>query len=275
VDDLQHVGTVPKAVTAGNMAAAAAGLAGLRLYQFETSYDYLGEKQQVPGSGGGIQTGMAPFYGEVNNWRAMAYSANVLTKAIQPYILGRFLNSPAYGRNLVTGARQSAAGNMLIIVNGFDGTRTISPDFRPFKSGAGEARYRLADTFIKTALLPDENGETITLEAGETAVYLFPNASASAPMDTVSFQFPDASGFQAVLRYGYVYRQNVSGFGDAIDCTNGCSVGLDRKLGDIFYDYVILDSCGHVVKQGPQALLGASNQLAIHTQGLQHGDSCQ
>ena len=129
LDDLQHAGIIPKAVVSGMMSAVAVGNVGLRLYQFETIYDYTGAKNQAPG-GGGIQTGAGPFTGEVKNWQAMSYGANLLTKTLQPFLLAKPLNSPAYGRNLVSAARENLSGRMLMIVNSWDGTRQIDVDFR-------------------------------------------------------------------------------------------------------------------------------------------------
>ncbi len=56
-----------------------------------------------------LQTGANPTARDPvirENWRAMAYAANPLTKSLSPYMLGTALTSPAYGRNIVTAARQ-------------------------------------------------------------------------------------------------------------------------------------------------------------------------
>jgi len=229
IDELQHAGILPKAVVSGMMSAAAVGSVGLRLYQFETAYDYAANTAQGPG-GGGIQTGAAPFTGEVKNWQAMAFGSNLLTKTLQPYLLSTPVNSPAYGRNLVTAARTNATGRMLMIVNSWDGARTVNVDFTPYKYGFGAVRYRVSDTGIQTRIETDSNGETVTLDSGETVAYIFPN-SATLPADSVSFT-PTSTG--AALRYGYIYKGNVETYGEAVDCTNSCTVAVDRKLGDFF-----------------------------------------
>ncbi len=215
--------------------AAAVGNVGLRLYEFETFDNYDSTKRQGLG-GGGIQTGAGPFYGEVANWQAMAYGANVLTKPLQSYLLSTPINSPAYGRNLITAARQSDAGRMLMIVNSWDGPRQINVDFTPYKFGFGAFRYRVSETGIRTLIEPDSAGETITLDSGETVAYIFPNAQTS-PVDTVSFT-PETPGAPNALRYGYLYESNIEAFGEAIDCDNGCSVTVDRTLGPFFYQWV-------------------------------------
>jgi hypothetical protein len=273
LDDLQHVGNVPKAVTSTMMEAAAVGIAGLRIYQFETPGDYALNTAQGPG-GGGVQTGAGPFTGEVANWRAMGYAANALGKAMQPYVLGAALSSPAYGRNVVSGARRGAGGNMLMVVNGWDGARQLAIDFRPYKNGSGCVRYRVSESAIKTALLPDSDGETVQLDSGESVVYIFPN-SAAAPIDTVAFSAAPSNGAKVALRYGYVFAGNVAGFGEAVDCSNGCSLAIDRKLGDVFYQYTVVDACGTVVSRSGMQTLGAGNSVALAVPGVGKMRSCQ
>ena len=212
--------------------AAAVGNVGLRLYEFETFDNYDTTKKQGLG-GGSIQTGAGPFYGEVANWQAMAYGANVLTKPLQSYLLSTPINSPAYGRNFITAARQSANGRMLLIVNSWDGSRQLNVDFTPYSYGFGATRYRISDTGIRTLAESDSPGESITLESGETVAYIFPNAQTTL-LETVPLS-PDSSGGKITLRYGYVYESNVDAFGEAVDCTNGCSVAVDHTLGPIYY----------------------------------------
>lgn len=273
LDEFQHAGISPKAVVSGMMSAAAAGNSGVRLYQFETSNDHAANTAQGPG-GGGIQTGAAPFTGEVKNWQAMAYGANLLTKVLQPFILGVPLNSPAYGRNLITAVRQSGTGKMLMIVNSWDGPRQVAVDFSRLSSGFGAVRYRVGDTGAKTALLADAPGETITLESGETVVYIFPN-TAAVPLDTVSFSFPDAAGAKVALRYGYIYRENVDPFGEAVDCSNGCSIAVDRRLGELFYEWSMPASCGAQPVSAAAVSMGQAKHRTIKTGASPRPRSCQ
>ncbi len=232
VDEIQHVGIVPQAVTSGMMTAAAAGNVGLRLYQFATYYDHDAAVKQGPG-GGGIQTGAGPFYGEVKNWQAMAYGANLLTKVLQPYLLATPKNSPAYGHTLVTAVREAAAGRMLMIVNASDGPRQLAVDFTPYKYGFGSVRYRVNDTGIRTLSQPDQDGETITLDAGETVAYLFSNTETN--FGVAIPYLPRIAGIRTILRYGYIYSGNVEAFGEPVECTGGCVITVDPKIGDVFY----------------------------------------
>ena len=269
VDELQHVGIVPKAVVSGMMSAAAAGNVGVRLYQFETPSDHASNTKQGPG-GGGIQTGAGPFTGEVKNWQAMAFGANALTKVLQPYLLSTAINSPAYGRNLITAARDNGQGRMLMIVNSWDGTRAVAVDFTPFKFGFGAVRYRVSDTGIQTRIQADADGETVQLEAGETVAYVFPNIAA-LPVDSVSFAFTDTLGLKVALRYGYVLPGDVEAFGEPIDCTNGCQVAIDRRLGEVYYQWEIADGCGAPQPESPLALIGRDKHYRLKS----HRKACK
>ncbi len=43
------------------------------------------------------------------------------------------------------------------------------------------------------------------------------------------------------VTYGYLYQQNVPVFGDIYDCTAGCTLPVDRRLGDVYFQSTFLD----------------------------------
>ena len=262
VDQFMNPGVVPKSVGSTMFAAACAGASGLRLYQFEDSDDY--QASLTSGPGGAYQSGAAPFYGATNLWRSMGYAAALMTKVLQPYLLSPPATSPALGRNIITGVRKAAAGNMLIVVNAWDGDRMLNIDFTPYKSGFGSTRYRVNDTSLKTALLPDENGETITLASGETAVYIFPNTNGPTGLDSVSFlPIAPVGNLKLSVTYGYLYSQNITAFGDSFNCTNGCSLPVDRRLGDVFFQYTFQGPSTQPARTSGVQTLGSSNIIHI------------
>jgi hypothetical protein len=262
VDQFLNPGVVPKSVGSTMFSAACAGASGLRLYQFEDADDH--HLEVIGGPGGSYQMGAAPFYGAVNLWRSMGYAAALMTKVLQPYLLSPPSSSPALGRNIVTGVRKASAGTMLMVVNGWDGDRTLKIDFTPYKSGFGAVRYRVNSTWLRTALLPDENNETITLSAGETAVYIFPNSSAPTGLDNVTFlPVPPVGSSKMSITYGYIYQQNVAAFGDSYDCTSGCTLPVDRRLGDVYFQYTFTDPALGSSKTSNVQLLGQTNSLSI------------
>jgi hypothetical protein len=154
---------------------------------------------------------------------------------------------------------------MLMIVNAWDGNRTINVDFTPFRFGFGATRYLVNDTWLKTALLPDQAGETITLASGETVVYVFPNTNGSTGLDNVTFQpVPPLGNSKMSITYGYLYQENVAAFGNAVDCANGCVVPVDRRLGDVFFQYTFVDPAISAKRTGALTPLGQGNSISIN-----------
>jgi len=262
LDQFLNPGVVTRSVASSMFAAAAAGVAGLRPYQYEDPGAYQGEVNSGPGSG--IQMGAAPFYGATRLWQAMGYAGALMTKVLQPYLVSQPASSPALGRNVITGVRKSSTGTMLIVVNGWDGNRTYNVDFTPYKFGFGATRYQVSDSWLKTYLLPDEAGETLTLAAGETAVYIFPNSGAPTGLDNVTFlPVPPVGSSTMIVNVGYLYQQNVGAFGATYNCTSGCVVPVDRRLGDIFFQYTFLDPAQGTKRSSTVQALGQTNSISI------------
>jgi hypothetical protein len=262
VDQFVNPGGVPRSVGSSMFSAAAVGVAGLRLYQFESPDDYAAQVKGGPG--GSYQTGAAPYYASQNLWRSMGYASALMTKVLQPYLLSPPASSPALGRNIITGVRKAAPGTMLIVINSWDGGHPLNIDFTPYKSGFGAIRYRITDTAIKTAILPDESGEAISLSSGEVAVYIFPNSNAPTGLDNVTFQpIAPVGSSKMIVTYGYLYQQNVAAYGDPHDCTSGCVLPVDRRIGDVFFQYTFLDPVQSVIRSSSMMELGPGNSVLV------------
>jgi hypothetical protein len=262
LDQFVNPGAVPRSVGSSMFAAASVGVAGLRLYQFEGPDDHAAQVKGGPG--GSYQTGAAPSYGSVNLWRSMGYASALMTKVLQPYLLSPPVSSPAFGRNIITGVRRAATGTMLIVVNAWDGGHTLNVDFTPYKSGFGATRYRVSDAAIKTAILPDQNSETISLNSGEVAVYIFPNSNAPTGLDNVSFlPIAPVGSSRMIVTYGYLYQQNVAAYGDPHDCTSGCVLPVDRRLGDVFFQYTFFNPAQNAIRSGGLMELGPDNLVLV------------
>jgi hypothetical protein len=175
VDELEQPGPTPAAITSSIMTAAALGAAGVRLYYFE---DPRNESARTAAPIGSLlQTGANPTANDPiiqANWRALSSASTALTQFLTPFVLGDALNSPAYGRNIVTAVRQGSNGKMLMIVNDNDWARTLSVDLQPYKTNllAPTTRYLVNSDGITQASLPYISHDSITLAAGETVVYL-------------------------------------------------------------------------------------------------------
>lgn len=247
-DELLFAGNRPDAVAAGMMAAAAVGSAGVRIYQFETPEAFRARRDAGPGSA--YQTGIHPEVSEVANWRAMAYTASVLRGPAAPFLLGRAISSPAYGRNIVTAARETSRGRMLLIVNGWDAPRRLRVDFRGFHLGYGYARYRVSHTGVATSAGKPSDGETIDLEGGETVMYLFPAADDIGFLEQAEVAAEPEEGVRTLVRYGYLYEDAVEAFGEAVECGERCRIDVDRTVGEVFVQVVRVDADGRIVEAG-------------------------
>jgi hypothetical protein len=173
-DALDVPGVSDAAITSQIMSAAALGVAGVRLYQFEVPTNESSRASAPVGSY--LQTGASPVANDPivqGNWQAMSNAAKALTGVLAPYFLGTALNSPALGRNIITAARQNSGGSMLMVVNANDWERTLFVDFTPYASGSNISRYLIDYNGTQTSALSTSSGESIDLKGGETAVYLF------------------------------------------------------------------------------------------------------
>jgi hypothetical protein len=173
-DALDVPGANEAAITSQIMTAAALGAAGVRLYQFEVPANESSRASAPLGSY--LQTGASPVANDPivrGNWQAMSSAAKALTGVLAPYFLGTALTSPALGRNIITAARQSASGSMLMIINANDWERTLFVDFTPYASGSNISRYLIDYDGTQTVALSTSSGESIDLKGGETAIYVF------------------------------------------------------------------------------------------------------
>jgi hypothetical protein len=250
-DILSAPGVDGPAITSNMMSSAALGAAGVRLYQFEAPSNLVNRIKAPVGSM--FQTGANPTANDpiiLENWRAMAYAANPLTKTLLPYVLGNALTSPSYGRDILTAARQGPGGRLLMVVNDNGWPRTIGVDFTPYRTGKLINRYLISSDGIRTDVVPDGPGELIRLAAGESAVYLFP-AATGAQVTSVFNVAPSSGARRAILHYGYIYKESLRQQLTGIDCTRGCTLHLDRRLGPFYYQFTYLDSFNSVAGRSP------------------------
>ena len=172
-DILIQPGDIGPVVSSGIMTAAALGEAGVRLYQWENP----GDASIRAGYANGVQlqTGVNSIDGDRElsaNWKAIANASNAVN-ALTPYLLANPLNSPAYGRNIISTARQGTSGRLLLIVNDNDFERTIPVDFTPFMYAGGSVMKKLVSAETTTNAAIVGSGESLTLDAGQAAAYVF------------------------------------------------------------------------------------------------------
>jgi hypothetical protein len=258
-DSLEQPGLAGPAITSTIMSAAALGGAGVRLYQFEAPSNLASRIKAPPGTI--LQTGANPTASDPivrDNWRAMAFAANPLTKTLMPYVLGTALASPAYGRNIVTAARQGPGARLLMVINGNDWPRTVPVDFTRYRTGQAISCYRIGYDGIATSVVSDRPGQLTRLAAGESMVFLFPTASTGRFVRAVKIAPPGGPG-KAVLHYNYIYKEALHQTLTGVDCTDGCTLHLDRGLGSVYYEFTHLGSGNRVIGNSSVLTLSGSS----------------
>jgi hypothetical protein len=253
-DEIFAAGTAGPVAFAGMMTAAALGNAGVRLYQFEEKRNE-GTRAKAP-VGTELQTGASPFAGDQNSreiWKAMGYAANLMTKRLQPFLLGVAASSPGAGENIIAAVRKSDDGVLLIAINGNDGDRTVSFDLTPYRTRNAIARYLASASGITATLLPNTAQDETVLGPGEAVVYLFSKSRATHYLAKVHVPAPGLprGASQAVLHHGYIYSEDVPKSLQGIECSKGCNLEIDRTLGDVFGQFLFLNRDGAVVERGP------------------------
>jgi hypothetical protein len=159
-------------LTGGIMAAGALGAAGVRLYYWDKS-DNISTRASDP-LGTEETTGFNSFAADPvvsENWQAISNAGNALT-LLAPYLLANTLNSPYYGRNIITAARQGTSGRMLMIVNGWDYARTIPVNLATYTYGGKITRYVVSAYGNTTMDLTGSTKDNVVLNGGDTAAYV-------------------------------------------------------------------------------------------------------
>jgi hypothetical protein len=251
-DILIEPGTSAPAAAAEIMTAVELGNAGVRMFQFEEP-SYL-KAREAASMGTQLATGASPIAGDDNSrhiWRSIAYTSNVLTKTVQPFILGSALSSPSLGTNIVTAARESQDGKLLMVTNGNDWSRTISVDLTSYTVGHKIDRYIVGGYGIETDILWNRMSDTLVLEPGATAIYIFSKERAVSQLSPVSVLAPTLVGEskRAILHHGYIYADDLDLQATGMDCTNGCNMTVDPRIGDVVGQFWFLDGRGRVLSK--------------------------
>ena len=169
----------------------------------------------------------------------MGYASNLITRVLQPFLLNLAGNAPAYGRNINSAVRQSPEGTMLMVVNGNDWPRTITVNLQPYGASFGTARYRVQSAGIATAILGgSQTSDTLTLAAGETVVYIFPNVATAMPLANTTLTPLPSDGPILGIQYAYVYETQMNQM-PVESCQTSCTIARDPRLGNLYYRFVL------------------------------------
>ena len=161
------------------MWAAANGLAGVRVYSYIPNWNAAVQQNALfPESfanGFQLQPGANPRYDGPDSaarWNALSNAFNLIND-IEPYLLQPKLNSPDYGAYMVTAARTSSYGKMLMMINFLEGPATETVDLSEYNPAGGPGTmYRMTPASLTTQPVSGTS-QQITFAAGETIVWTF------------------------------------------------------------------------------------------------------
>jgi hypothetical protein len=187
-DTLQAPGVPAVACAAEIMYAVASGMAGVRAYQFDASRTRQ-ERAAAALGRSDLQTGAEPFDVGTDRWHAMA-AAFGLIERLEPWILQRQVDAPHLGAAFVTGAREGAAGRLLVAVSFSAADETVTVELGAVRSDGGRmTRHRLRGASVSVESRPAAALDTVTVRPGEAVCWVLPRAGAAAP-PSVWFEAP-------------------------------------------------------------------------------------
>ena len=143
----------------------------------------------------GLQTGAEPNHVGTDRWQAMASSFHLI-RGLEPHLLRSPLSAIDLGPLIYTGAQAGPRGSPAHRPELLRDARSDPgrPPPVPICRRAGDRAHHLAGATLQVDIVPDTESDSLTLEPGETAVWLFrPGAGADARTDRT----PPAIAFTA------------------------------------------------------------------------------
>ena len=174
VDILQRSGIGPEQIMAEIMFAAIAGMAGVRVYNYDTN-EWRTQRATAPIGTSGLQTGIA-----VNSpqWNALAQSFNFIG-TIEPLLLQPRISAVDMGANIATTARSGAGGKLLMALNMAEAPQRITANLAPYAVGGTVTRYRLTTDGLVTETVSSSPTDVLTLRPAETIAWVFAAGAAT------------------------------------------------------------------------------------------------
>jgi hypothetical protein len=169
-DILQRSGAGAAQVMGQIMFAAAAGMCGVRVYNYDT-LDWRTQRATAPSGTTDLQTGITV---DSLQWSAMEISFDMI-RQLEPFLLQSRVSSVDMGANIATAAREGANGTLLLAVNMAEAPQPVTANLVPYQGGTLNhvTRYHLTtDRIIKQSLLFGST-DNLILQPGETVAWVF------------------------------------------------------------------------------------------------------
>jgi hypothetical protein len=193
-DAIEIDGATPLAIAPQIMYAVARGMAGVRVYGYD-SPAWKNQRATSPVGSGGMQQGTDPFGLGQDRWAAMSAAFNLIQR-LEADLLQPQTNAIDLGPDIVTGAKQGSASNVLIAINFAESARTETVNLQPYlyANASSVERYRIieADVFADTIAASATVQETF--QPGETVVWVFRPSATVVTVKTVAAPAISPSG---------------------------------------------------------------------------------
>ena len=177
-DSIEMDGPTPRAVTAQIMFAVVRGMAGVRVYGYD-SPAWKSQRSLSPVGTGGLQIGTDPFGEGQNRWQAMSASFNLI-KRLEADLLQPQSNALDLGPDIVTGAKQGPGSRVFMALNMAEAAATETLDFSGYLYPGSTAieRYRIVESDVIADSISSASTIQQSFEPGQTVIWVFRPASA-------------------------------------------------------------------------------------------------
>jgi hypothetical protein len=178
VSTISSPGVTPDLVAASIMYAAEKGAAGVRVYMFGDDANHNGDLNGCF-TNCGVQDNANPFYNGSDaqaRWQGMSNAFNLIHD-IEPYLLQPQLPAPDYGPTMITGARTSSYGTLLMMTEFGSSPQVVNVDLSPYNpSGGAGTMYTMSGEELNQQSVSGTSMQ-VTFAPGETIAFTFPPAN--------------------------------------------------------------------------------------------------
>lgn len=177
-------------VAANIMYAAEKGAAGVRVYAFGDDAN-VNLDLAACFTGCSTQDNANPFYNGADaqaRWLGMSNAFNLIHD-IEPYLLQPHMPAPYYGPTIITGARTSSYGTLLMMTEFATSPQAVRIDLTPYNpSGGSGTMYVMSGEELSQQSVSGTSLQ-ITFAPGETVAFTFPAAKQNvAPAASLGLQ---------------------------------------------------------------------------------------
>ncbi len=162
--------TRPKVVLDQIVYAAISGMAGVRIYSYD-SKSWKDERAKAPVGRDDLQTGADSFTVGTDRWDAMSKAYNFIGQ-LEPVLLQRRVHAIDLGGEVVTTAREGKNGTLVLALNLSEAPARVRADLTPYYRDGEITRLRLAAEGRTEERFPGRASDELTLASGETVAWI-------------------------------------------------------------------------------------------------------